>query len=190
MNHEVVPLQGLKQLANMPLMGHMIHTAHQHVIHEGKSGLHLLDGAIHVALKRDAGIPQPKRQPLVLEQTKRCGNGSVRYICWVDRNLMVSFLRSTFEKTVHPAALAAKSIILGNGYTSGSVTTLSRRKSPHGRQLPSFFCTICKGLAQGDVERWMIPSASNCRNSALAACNFSPSNRRNLAAMGGPVVTI
>ncbi len=38
-------------------------------------------------------------------------------------------------------------------YMSGSVTRFSRRKSPHGRQLPSAFLTMCKGLDQEDVER-------------------------------------
>ncbi len=63
------------------------------------------------------------------------------------------FLRSILEKTVQPDALAAKSSMLGSGYTSGSVTKFSRRKSPHGRQLPSAFLTMCKGLDQGDVDR-------------------------------------
>jgi hypothetical protein len=63
------------------------------------------------------------------------------------------FLRSILEKTVQPAALAAKSSMLGRGYTSGSVTRFSHRKSPHGCQLPSAFLTMFKGLDQGDVER-------------------------------------
>jgi hypothetical protein len=56
------------------------------------------------------------------------------------------FLKSILEKTVHPAALAAKSSMLGSGYTSGSETRFNCLKSPHGRQLPSAFLTMCKGL--------------------------------------------
>ncbi len=63
------------------------------------------------------------------------------------------FLKSILEKTVQPAALATKSSMLGSGYTSGSVTRFNHQKSPHGRQLPSAFLTMCKGLDQGDVER-------------------------------------
>ncbi len=56
------------------------------------------------------------------------------------------FLRSNLEKMVQPAALVAKSSMLGSGYTSDSVTRFSRQKSPHGRQLPSVFLTMCNGL--------------------------------------------
>jgi hypothetical protein len=43
-------------------------------------------------------------------------------------------------------ALATKSIMLGRGYTSSFFTRLSLRESPHGLQLPSASCTICKRL--------------------------------------------
>ena len=63
------------------------------------------------------------------------------------------FRRSIFVKTVQPAAFAAKSSMLGSGYTSGSVTRFSRRKSPQGRHPPSAFLTMCRGLDQGEVDR-------------------------------------
>jgi hypothetical protein len=42
-------------------------------------------------------------------------------------------------------------------YVSGSVTRLRQQKSPHGRHVPSFFITICRGLAHGEVERCKFP---------------------------------
>jgi hypothetical protein len=48
--------------------------------------------------------------------------------------------------------------MFGRGYVSGSVTRLRRRMSPHGPHVPSFFITMCRGLAHGEVERCTIPS--------------------------------
>jgi hypothetical protein len=66
------------------------------------------------------------------------------------------------------------------------VTMLRRRKSPQGRQVPSAFLTMCRGDDQGLSDRQTIPSFSSCKNSALAAANFSESSRRKWEAMGGP----
>jgi hypothetical protein len=68
------------------------------------------------------------------------------------------------------------------------VTMLRRRKSPQGRHVPSAFLTMCRGDDQGLSDRRTIPSFSSCRNSALAAANFSASSRRKREAMGGPEV--
>jgi len=68
------------------------------------------------------------------------------------------------------------------------VTMLRGRKSPQGRQVPSAFLTMCRGHDQGLSDRRTIPSFSSCRNSALAAANFSASSRRKWEAMGGPEV--
>jgi hypothetical protein len=100
------------------------------------------------------------------------------------------FLKSILLKILHPAALTAKSIIFGKGYASGTVTVFSLLKSPHGRQDPSGFRTICSGDDQGLLDLWTIPSRSSCKNSAFAAASLSGSSRRNLLAMGGPVVCI
>ena len=79
---------------------------------------------------------------------------------------------------MHPAALFAKSSMLGMGYVSGTVTLLRR-------MLPSCFLTMCRGEAQGLFERRTIPARSRARNSFLAAASFSAasfsaSSRRNL----------
>ncbi len=97
-------------------------------------------------------VPQTKRHPLILEQAEGRGDGSL-FSVRLPGIWWYPFLRSILEKTVQPAALAAKSSMLGSRYTSGSVTRFSRWKSPHGLQLPSAFLTMCKGLDQGDVER-------------------------------------
>ena len=68
------------------------------------------------------------------------------------------------------------------------MTMLRRRKSPQGRQVLSAFLTMCRGDDQGLSDRRTIPSFSSCRNSALAAANFSASSRRKREAMGDPEV--
>ncbi len=68
------------------------------------------------------------------------------------------------------------------------MTMLRGRKSPQGRQVPSAFLTMFRGDDQGLSDRRTIPSFSSCRNSALAAANFSASSRWKREAMGGPEV--
>ena len=56
------------------------------------------------------------------------------------------------EKTVAPAAVAPKEWMCGSGYLSSHVASLKRLKSPHGRQLPLGFGTMCNGDAQGGIS--------------------------------------
>ncbi len=157
----------------------VIPAAYDYIIHPGKGGLAVADGPVYVPLEGRPRIPQTKRHPLVLEQAEGGGDGGLLHVAGFTGIWWYPFLKSILEKTVQPAALAAKSSMLGSGYTSGSVTRFNRLKSPHGRQLPSAFLTMCKGLDQGDVERWIMSSSSSCLNSAFAAANFSPSSFRN-----------
>jgi hypothetical protein len=52
--------------------------------------------------------------------------------------------------------------MLGSGYLSSAVRALRRRKSPHGRQPPSFFRTIYSGLAQLLLDLLTTPASSIC----------------------------
>jgi hypothetical protein len=63
---------------------------------------------------------------------------------------------------------------------------LRRRKSPQGPHVPSAFLTMCRGDDQGLSDRRTIPSFSSCRNSALAAANFSASSQRKREVIGSP----
>ena len=45
---------------------------------------------------------------------------------------------------------------------------------------------MCKGEAQGEVERRIIPAFSMAENSALATASLAGSRRRALAKTGGP----
>jgi hypothetical protein len=112
------------------------------VVHPGKRCLKVPDGPVHVLLKRWPCISQAKGHLLVPEQAEGGGDGGLLHVLWVDRDLMVPLPQVNLEKTVQPAALVVKYSMLGSGYTSGSVTRLSRRKSPQGRQLPSAFLTM------------------------------------------------
>jgi hypothetical protein len=64
MNDRILPLKRLEKLAEMSLMGCMVPTTHQDVVHEGKSGVQISEGVVHVVLKRCPSIPKAKRQPL------------------------------------------------------------------------------------------------------------------------------
>ena len=55
---------------------------------------------------------------------------------------------------------------------------------PHGFQPPSFFLTMCKGEARGEVERRVIPALSE--NSALATASLVGFRRWDLAKIGCP----
>jgi hypothetical protein len=93
------------------------------------------------------------------------------------------FLKSILLKTLHPAALTANYTIFGKGYASGTVTVFSLLKSPHGRQDLSGFRTI----AGTTMDYWTAG-----RSRLAPAVKTQPSQprvcRRNLLAMGGPVV--
>ena len=65
---------------------------------------------------------------------------------------------------------------------------LRRRKSPHGRQVPSLFITIWRRLAQSLSDLRTIPSSSRRWNSSLAAVSLALSSRLNLAVTGRPEV--
>ena len=53
------------------------------------------------------------------------------------------------------------------------VTVFNRRKLLQGRNLSSFFFTICSGEAQGKQEHLMMRSSSMVANSFFATANFS-----------------
>jgi hypothetical protein len=91
---------------------------------------------------------------------------------------------------MQPSRRADRSAMFGKGYLSSAVMLLRRRKSPHGRQPPSFFTTIWSGLDQLLEERLMTPAASILSNSAFAAASLAGSSRRNFAVVGRPVVSM
>jgi hypothetical protein len=91
------------------------------------------------------------------------------FLSWVHRYLIITLPKVNFAKDLAPSDPGRKIQHVGQRIVSGSVTRLRRRKSSHGRHVPSFYITMCRGLAHGEVERCMIPSLSSCSNSALAA---------------------
>ena len=131
----------------------VVPAADDNILHPGKGGLAVSNSPVHMPLEgrpaflRPKGIRLYSNRPKGVVMAVFCTSAGFTGIWWYP------FLKSILEKTVQPAALAAKSSMLGSGYTSGSVTRFNRLKSPHGRQLPSAFLTMCKGLDQGDVER-------------------------------------
>jgi hypothetical protein len=151
--HQTVVLKSLQDLPHVDHVLLVVSAADDNIVNPGKGGLTVSNSSVHVPLEGRSRIPQTKRHPLILEQAEWGGDCCLLHVLRIDWIWWYPFLRSILEKTVQPAASAAKSSMLGSGYTSGSVTRFSRRKSPHGRQLPSAFFTMCKGLDQGDVER-------------------------------------
>ena len=89
---------------------------------------------------------------------------------------------------MQPSSWLEKSPRLGTGYLSGLVARLRRRKSPHGRQLPSFFFTMWRGLLHWLSDRRTTPSRSQAAKISLAERSLSESRRLNLDVTGGPSV--
>jgi hypothetical protein len=108
MYHQTVSLERLEELAKVSVMGSMVHTADQHVVHEGKRSLHPRNGVVHVALKRSPRIPQTKGQPLVFEQPKGSSDGRLGYISRVDRDLVITFPEVNFGENRAPGCLSRK----------------------------------------------------------------------------------
>ncbi len=79
-NYQIVLLERLKEFLEEHFVRSMVHTAHQDVVHKSKSCIPVPEGLVHVALDRSHHIPQTKRQPLVVKQTKGSGDGCLENI--------------------------------------------------------------------------------------------------------------
>ena len=56
------------------------------------------------------------------------------------------------------------------------------------REVPSFYITICIGLAQGLLDGRQRPASHHALNSFLAAMSFAGAYRRGRELTGGPLV--
>jgi hypothetical protein len=56
-DYQVVLLKCLKKLPEVHLMGLVVFTAHQHIVHKSKRGVQISEGVVHVSLERSTSIP-------------------------------------------------------------------------------------------------------------------------------------
>ncbi len=130
----------------------VVSAADDDVIHPGKSGLAVSNSSIHVPLEGWTRVPQTKRHPLLLEQAEGGGDGGLLYICRIHRDLVLPLPQVDLGEDGAAHCLGGEVQYVGEPVHIWLGCWFGRLKSPHGRQLPSAFFTMCKGLDQGDVE--------------------------------------
>jgi hypothetical protein len=131
----------------------VVSAADDDVIHPGKSCLEVSNSFIHVPLEGWPRIPQTKRHPLKLKQDEGGGDGGLLHICWIHRDLVVPLPQVDLGEDGAARRLGGEVQHVGERVHIWLCNQVQPPKTPHGRQLPSPFFTMCKGLDQGDVER-------------------------------------
>jgi hypothetical protein len=129
MDHETAVLKGLQDLPHVHHVLLVVSAADDDVVYPEKCCLTVSNSNVHMLLEGGPRIPQTKRRPLVLEQAEEDGDGGLLQILRVDWDLVVPLPHVDLGENRASSLLSGKvSSMLEIRYTSGSATSLSRRK--------------------------------------------------------------
>ena len=145
----------------------------------------MADG-VHQPLEGLGSILETERH----SKSKRGDNGGFQDVFSRNGDLVIAADEVYFGKHAHAREMGRKIVYVWYWIPVGSDSVIEAPVSPHGRQPPEAFGTMCSGEAQGLDDRRTMPMASILSNSALARASFSGGKRQARAWMGEPLVVM